>query len=373
VATDLEAAYGVALTVVGLFTTALFVTHTAVMIPGGQAIDRFGAGPLAISALLVVLVGNGAAMIASEPALVLPMRALIGIGTGVGFIAASDYVRRAGGGAFAQGLFGGLATAGGALSLAAVPQLERWIGWRAPFALMVALALAALIVLVLAPLSAQVRGAATAQRRATALQLLGDRALYRFAVVQAAAFGLSVVVGNWVVTLLEHHGYSTGLASALGAVTLGLSVVSRPLGGWIDRNYPARVRASVAVSLVAGGAACVGLAASGPVPLAVVSVVVLGIAAGIPFASVFACAARTRPDAPGAAIGLVNMAGAVTILVVTPLVGLTFDLPGDGRIGFLAVGALWAAAVIWLPSFERPESPRTPPHLGAPALSGGAE
>ena len=140
------------LTVVGLFTTSLFVTHTAVMIPGGQAIDRFGARRLAFMSLLTIIVGNGAAMIASDPALVIP-RALIGIGTGVGFIAGSDYVRRAGGGAFAQGLFGGLGDAGGGFSLAVVPLLERWIGWRAPFVLMVALALVALIVLLLAPLA----------------------------------------------------------------------------------------------------------------------------------------------------------------------------------------------------------------------------
>ena len=36
VATAMGAEYGVSLTVVGLFTTALFVTHTAVMIPGGR-------------------------------------------------------------------------------------------------------------------------------------------------------------------------------------------------------------------------------------------------------------------------------------------------------------------------------------------------
>ena len=53
------AEYGVSLTVVGLFTTALFVTHTAVMIPGGQAIDRFGARRLCVLALLVILLGNG--------------------------------------------------------------------------------------------------------------------------------------------------------------------------------------------------------------------------------------------------------------------------------------------------------------------------
>ena len=49
-----------------------------------------------------------------------------------------------------------------------------------------------------------------------------------------------------------------------------------------------------------------------------------------------------RPDAPGAAIGFVNLIAAVTILVGTPLLGLTFSLPGDGRIGFAIVAALVA-------------------------------
>jgi hypothetical protein len=44
----------------------------------------------------------------------------------------------------------------------------------------------------------------------------------------------------------------------------------------------------------------------------------------------------------------VNGAAALTVLVGTPLVGLTFTLPGDGRIGFAAVAllcVLGAAAV----------------------------
>jgi hypothetical protein len=78
----------------------------------------------------------------------------------------------------------------------------------------------------------------------------------------------------------------------------------------------------------------------------VVASAAAGLAAGIPFASAFAGAARTRPDAPGAAVGLVNMCAAVTVLVGTPLLGLTFSLPGDGRIGFVIVGALWASAAL---------------------------
>ena len=34
---------------------------------------------------------------------------------------------------------------------------------------------------------------------------------------------------------------------------------------------------------------------------------------------------------------------------VTPLVGLTFDLPGEGRLGFVAVAAAWGLAALATP------------------------
>jgi hypothetical protein len=34
------------------------------------------------------------------------------------------------------------------------------------------------------------------------------------------------------------------------------------------------------------------------------------------------------------------------ILVGTPLAGLTFSLPGDGKLAFLAIGVLWATALL---------------------------
>ena len=147
IATSLAGTYGVSLTVVGLFTTSLFVTHTAVQVPGGQAIDRFGARRLAFMSLLTIIVGSGVAMIASDPALVVVARAITGAGTGIGFIAGSEYVRAAGGSPYAQGLFGGFGVAGGGFALAVVPLLERAVGWRSPFVLAVALALVALAAL----------------------------------------------------------------------------------------------------------------------------------------------------------------------------------------------------------------------------------
>jgi predicted MFS family arabinose efflux permease len=60
---------------------------------------------------------------------------------------------------------------------------------------------------------------------------------------------------------------------------------------------------------------------------------------------IFAAAQRTRPDAPGAAIALVNVCAVLTILVGTPLAGLAFELPSDGRVAFAAIAALAAAAL----------------------------
>ena len=71
-----------------------------------------------------------------------------------------------------------------------------------------------------------------------------------------------------------------------------------------------------------------------------------GLAAGLPFAAVFDRTLHLRPDAPAAAVGLVNGSAVLLILVGTPLAGLTFSLPGDGRLGFLAIGLLWATALL---------------------------
>jgi predicted MFS family arabinose efflux permease len=102
-------------------------------------------------------------------------------------------------------------------------------------------------------------------------------------------------------------------------------------------------------SVLAGSAGTLALAAAEPLPLAIVGASVVGLAAGIPFAAAFTGAALTRPDAPATAVGLVNGAAALTIVVGAPLLGLSFSLPGGGRIGFVTVAVLWAGALFFLP------------------------
>ena len=166
---------------------------------------------------------------------------------------------------------------------------------------------------------------------------MGDRRLLRLAAMHSASFGLSVVIANWVVTLLERHDdASAEVAGVAAGLTLLLGIVTRPAGGRAGRAPLPRA------SFLACGAGTAALAVAPNLGLAVVAAAVVGLAAGLPFASAFTGAARLRPDAPGAAIGFVNMAAALTILVGTPLVGLSFSLPGDGTVGFAAVAALWA-------------------------------
>ena len=71
-----------------------------------------------------------------------------------------------------------------------------------------------------------------------------------------------------------------------------------------------------------------------------------GLAAGLPLATVFSRAQTTVPDAPAAAVGLVNAGAVLTIVVGVPLAGLGFSLPGDGRIGFAVIAGLCAAGLL---------------------------
>jgi MFS family permease len=344
VATRMSHAYGVSLATIGLFTTVQFVVHMIMQIPGGRAADRWGAHRSASVGLALIVLGNAVALPAAIPALGFLGRAIVGLGTGFGFVGGSDYIRARGGTPFLQGVYGGASVLSPGIALALVPGFARWTGFRAPYLSAIVVAGVCGIALALAPAAARaVRHAGERLDRA----FLHDERLHRLAVIHSASFGFSVVVGNWVVTLLERQGHPRSVSAAVGSLALLLGFVTRVAGGVL----PPRPDAGrwVAASLVLGGAASVALAL--PLTLAgdVVAATVLGLAAGVPFATAFTRAAQTRPDAPGAAVGFVNAFASLTIVVGAPLVGLTFSLPGDGRIGFVALGILAALAALATP------------------------
>ena len=270
------------------------------------------------------------------------------MGTGLAFISGSALVRESGGAPLAQGVFGGVSLAPGGLALAVVPQLEE------------ALRLASAVLDGPRPVARSCSQPCWCSRRAPPQPqrppgrrtgVVRDRRLHRLAILYAASYGLGVVLANWVVELLQRHSeMSDGAAAAVGALTLLLVVVSRPSGGLDPAGHPRRARAVVAASLVAGTRRNARAAAADPAWLAVPVRCSSGSAPGIPFSPAFTGAAATRPDAPAAAVGFVNTAANLVVLVGTPLLGLAFSLSGNGRLGFAASGAPVAASLALLPS-----------------------
>ena len=211
-------AYGVRLGTVGFLTTALFVTHLAMQIPGGKLVDERGARNLGTVALAVIVLGNILALLVGSFAIALVGRLIAGIGTGVGFIAGSDYVRATVGSASAQGLYGAAGVGGGGLAIAVVPLATPLLDWRAPYVTALICAFAVLVCLPLAPRDRRRGEPLRRSARATTIDIVADRRLYPLAVAHTASFGLSVIVGNWAVSLLQHDGYGRRLAGAVAHI-----------------------------------------------------------------------------------------------------------------------------------------------------------
>jgi MFS family permease len=337
-ADPLSSAYGVSLAAIGLLTTALFVTHLLVQLPSGRASDRYGSRGVALAAIGAVLLGNGILLVDDVYALAVLGRLVVGLGSGAAFVSGLDLVRAGGGGPKLQGLYGGATMTGGGLALMIVPPLTDATSWRAPYWTAALLALLAAV-----PTLFATRMPRVGHARAWVLR---DPHLLPLGIVQAATFGLAVIAGNWAVPLLERRGASPAAAGVAAGLILFAGILTRPLGGVLAAHRPRRRVVALSLVGVAAGAALLTFGVA--YALDVAGSVVLGLAAGVPFAVLFAAAQRLRPDAPAAAIALVNACGVLTILVGTPLAGLAFGLPGDGAIAFAAVAALAVLSLLAL-------------------------
>ena len=339
-------AYDVRLGTIGFLTTALLVTHLAMQIPAGRLVDQRGARNLGTAALAVIMLGNTLALLVGSFAFGLVGRLIAGVGTGVGFVAGSDYIRATVGSASAQGLYGAAAVGGGGLAIAVVPLTTPVLDWRAPYVTALVCACAVLVYLPLAPRDRRRGERLGRSAAARTADIVRDRRLYPLAVAHAASFGLSVIVGNWAVSLLQHDGYSRRLGGAVAALTLLGGLVTRPLGGRTFQRWRERAALLLGLSMVGGAGGTVLFLLDIPLSARIAGAALLGLAAGVPFAAAFSGAQMIRCDRPAAAIGFVNSCATLVIALGTPLVGFTFALPGHGRAGFAAIAALWALAYL---------------------------
>src|SRR4051794_5905519 len=243
--------YGIRLGLVGVLTSALFVTHLVLQIPGGNLVDRHGARTFAAVALAIIAAGNAVALITPSFALGIVARLIAGVGTGIGFIAGSDYVRATVGSTTAQGIYGAAGVGGGGIALAIVPLTTSALDWRAPYATALVAACIVLVCLPFAPRDRR-RGETARAAQAPIGEIIRDRRLYRLAVAHTSSFAFSVIVGTWTVSLLEHDGYGRRLAGVVAALTLLMGFVSRPLGGRAFQLWGDRAAPLLAASMLAG-------------------------------------------------------------------------------------------------------------------------
>ncbi|MDQ6729536.1 MAG: MFS transporter, partial [Actinomycetota bacterium] len=186
--------------------------------------------------------------------------------------------------------------------------------------------------------------------RPRVIGLMRDPVLARLGAIAAVSFGFSVILGNWVVTLLERtEGLGRIEAGAIGSLILIMGIVGRPAGGALVRVSPELASWMMAASFLLGAAGVALLSLTADLSLDVVGAAAVGLAAGIPFGATMAGATRAYPHAAGAAVGAMNTYPVLTIVCGAPLVGLTFGLPGHGRIGFGVVAALWLGALAVIP------------------------
>lgn len=341
----LASAYGVHVGAIGLLLTAMLACHVALQLPAGRLVDRASARTTALIGLSAMTVGHLAPVAAPDFALAVAARGVTGCGVALAFVAAVAYIRAAGGGAMAQGLFGGLNLSGGALAIVAVPRVEDALSWRAPFVTAAAVTAASLALMALAPPVRRVATAAPVRHG-----VLRDRGLYRIGIGHTVSLGFSIVIGSWIIVVVQAHSELDARAAGLiGALTLLGGIASRPLGGWLVHHRPHLVTAVVGASMLIGGLGAVGLAMSGSALLLFVAAVAVGVGAGVPFVPSFTAAVDRRPDAPGSAVALINLTAGVVALIFAPVVGATLRLDPQGRLGFLLIAVVWIGAIVVLP------------------------
>jgi MFS family permease len=346
--------FGFNQTLAGLLTTGIFATHAGMQIPGGHLVDRLGAKRVLLCALAWVALCNVAMAFAGAYWQLLVCKILTGVGTGVCFVGGARYIHAAAGPRLTlpQGLFGGSVQLGSGFVILAVPRLFLLAGWRATFLVSAAMATtAAIIWQSAAPTIEPVAGAFGRWR-----EMLLAPQLWLLGLVQMATFGLSLVVGSWVVVMLTKVlSVPATRAGLIGSLVLLFGIASRPLGGALRRHLAIRPLFAGSLLMIALGC-FVFTSQSSSLALALTAVVLIGIGCGLPYASMFSRAGALFPGRAGAAMGLVNMVGIVMILGGAPLVGHLADLSGNFRTSFVVLGG-FSLAVCAAVVLVEPEEP----------------
>lgn len=328
-------------------------------IPVGALTDRLGAKVMfPVVALLTVLPVLFLGFFGDNLTALLVGGFFLGVGgtsfaIGVPFVNAWHPPARRGA---ALGIFG-MGTGGTAVAAFTTLQLSAAFGRPAPFVLVAVLLVVYAVVVwrVLRVPPGRAAGGASVNWLSSALRTLAQPVALKLAVLYAIAFGGFVAFSVYLPTYLVNN---FGMAKGDGALRMAgfvvVSVVARPVGGWLcDRFSKTLVLALllVATGLFAFLAALVGagttvIVGDNTFPVAlepVGTVAFLGMAAGLGAGAgaVFALvSALVEPARVGAVTGVVGAAGGLGGFIPPLLMGAIYDAYGSYTVGLLLLAVV---------------------------------
>jgi nitrate/nitrite transporter NarK len=335
----------ITLALAGALTTAIFLTHGILQIPGGALADKLGAKKVAQWSLVIITIGNFLIGFSNSYYQILALKFIIGIGTGSAFIAGARYVPTFFAGKEiqrAQGIYGGSILLGSGFVLYGVPRLLAAVGWHGVF--FVTGGMAAVLALLWRFFAPDTPGHTTSPKIEWA-NVLANPNIWLLSWAQLGSFGVVIAAGVWVNTLLiKSIHLAPKTAGMVGSIVLLLGIISRPLGGLIlGKNIlSARQLLTSSCAGLAVGFAWIGLSTT--MGMAALAIVFTGVMAGLPFAGIFNSARDNCPATPGVAMGFVNTWGAIGVMVLPPVIGRLVDVTGAFVSGFYVLAGVAMAA-----------------------------
>ena len=346
---DLQLTYAAA----GAIMTAYFWTYTAVQVPIGLLVDRWGARRVMVAFMAVLVLGAALFPLSRTYTQSLLARALVGLGAAAVWVPSlrliTEWFR-----AEERGRVIGILSAGGALggtsALLLIPLLaDRW-GWRWGYAATLVPVLLTLALFALfvrggdGPSGAAPGGGLLALRR-----VLGTGVIWWFNVSVLLFYGAYFSMVTWLPTFLVNALRVTpaqaGFVTSL--LTAG-TIVSWPLAGLITDRIGRRKWVylfsqlmSVVVSLV--------FALAGP-HLSFAGAAGVALAAGVLFGGMitpFVMVVELFPrELAGTASGIVNTFCFLGSLIIPVLLGRVVDVTGSFPAAFLVAAAVQALAFV---------------------------
>ena len=330
----------ITLALAGFLTTAIFLSHGALQIPGGALADKLGAKKVAFWALIIITAGNVLIGFSDSYGAILVLKFIIGIGTGMAFIAGARYVPTFFAGKEiqrAQGVYGGSILLGSGFVIYGIPQLLAAVGWHNVF--MVTGAMAGLLAVLWFWFAPDTPSHATTPKINWS-NVLANPNIWLLSMAQMGSFGAIIAAGVWVNTLLiKSIHLAPKTAGMIGSTVLLLGIISRPLGGLILGKKLMGTKPLLVLSCGGLALGFVWIGLSTTLTMAFLGIIFTGVMAGLPFAGIFNGARDNCPATPGVAMGFVNTWGAAGVMIMPPIIGRLVDLSGTFVSGFYVLAA----------------------------------